>query len=387
MAAAIGIVLTAGGTWISAHSSIPSFHHPSENTQAAAGQKPQVAEEVFKNVQALRGVSVDDFMLTMGIMTSSLGFDCADCHELAGTDKVNWAADTPRKIRARKMVLMVKAINKENFGSRTLVTCFTCHRNRDRPLTTPTMAMLYGPVVSEPDDILVNAEGMPPAEQILDKYIAAIGGRQRLAGLRSYTAKATSLGFGGFGGQGQVEIYAEAPDKRATIIKFREAPGRDDNARTFDGKVGWIRTPLSVLGEYVVSGSELDGARFDAQLGFPGQINQILKNWRVSTSFGPIEDHDVYAVQGDGPRGTFATLYFDKQSGLLVRSLRYGPSPIGRIPTQVDYADYRDVNGIKFPFEWTFAWLDGRDAFQLSEVKTNVPIDELRFGKPSAAPQ
>ena len=64
-------------------------------------------------------------------------------------------------------------------------------------------------------------------------------------------------------------------------------------------------------------------------------------------------------------------------------SLRYGRSPIGRIPTQGDYADYRDVGGIKFPFRWTFAWLDGRESFQLTEVKTNVPIDAARFGKPS----
>jgi hypothetical protein len=74
-------------------------------------------------------------------------------------------------------------------------------------------------------------------------------------------------------------------------------------------------------------------------------------------------------------------LYFDKESGLLVRLLRYGKSPIGRVPTQVDYSDYRDVGGIKFPFRWTFAWLDGRDSFQLTEVQTNVPIDAAKFGR------
>jgi hypothetical protein len=354
--------------------------------QAQAGQ-PQLAENAFKNIQALRGLSVDDFMLTMGIMTSALGFDCSDCHPQAGTDKVDWAADTPRKVTARRMVRMVQTINRDNFGGRTMVTCFTCHRNRDRPLTTPTMKMLYGTVTPEADDFLPNEPGTPPADQILDKYIAALGGAQRLGALTSYTAKAASQGFGGFGGQGDVQIYAKAPDKRATIIVFKQAPGRDDNARTFDGKVGWIRTPLSVLGEYELTGSELDGARFDAELGFPGQIKQLLKNWRASNAFESINDHDCWAVQGDGPRGTFATLYFDKQSGLLVRSLRYGPSPIGRIPTQVDYDDYRDISGIKFPFKWTFAWLDGRDEFQLSEVRTNVPVDDARFGRPSTARQ
>jgi photosynthetic reaction center cytochrome c subunit len=355
--------------------------------QAGIAAKPKLSDEVFKNVQALKGIPVDDFMLTMGIMTSSLGFDCADCHERAGTDKVDWAADTPHKVTARKMVLMVQAINKTHFSGRQMVTCFTCHHNRDRPLTTPNMEMLYGSVVPEPDDYLPKNEAAPSADQILDKYIAALGGAQRLNGLTSYSAKGTSEGFGGFGGVGQVQIYAKAPNQRSTIIAFKDAPGREDNARTFDGQVGWIRTPLSVLGEYELTGSELDGARFDAHLGFPGQIKQILTNWRASIPFSRIDDHVVYAVQGDGPRGTFATLYFDTETGLLVRSLRYGPSPIGRIPTQVDYADYREVNGIKFPFKWTFAWLDGRDAFQLTEVNINVPIDAARFGEPSSARQ
>jgi hypothetical protein len=148
-----------------------------------------------------------------------------------------------------------------------------------------------------------------------------------------------------------------------------------------------MRTPLSVLGEDQLTGGELDGAKLDAQLAFPGQIKQVLRNWRVSTPFNRINDREVYAVQGDGPRGLFATLYFDKESGLLVRLLRYAPSPIGRVPTQVDFADYRDVGGIKFPFKYSFAWLDGIDTFQLTEVKTNVPVDAARFGKPSTAKQ
>lgn len=77
-----------------------------------------------------------------------------------------------------------------------------------------------------------------------------------------------------------------------------------------------------------------------------------------------------------------ATLYFDQKSGLLLRMVRYARTPIGRVPTQVDYTDYRDVGGIKMPFHLTFAWLDGRDAIQLSDVQTNVPIDPAKFERP-----
>jgi hypothetical protein len=369
--------------------------------QTAPQEKPLLAEQVFKNVQVLRGIPVDDFLGTMGIMAAALQFDCSDCHVAAGTEKVDWAADTPRKQMARVMVTMVATINKNNFGGRQLVTCWTCHRNRDKPLVTPVMATIYGTPTVEPDDIIVQAPGAPSAESILDRYIEAAGGAQRLAGLTSFVGKGTSVSFGGFGGDGAVEIVAQAPDKRATIIVFKEATGRGDQIRTYDGRTGWLRTPLNVLGEFQLTGTDLDGARVDAQLSFPGQIKQMLTNVRtgppttitdlpapfsqsVLQQGVPSEQaHVVDVVQGTGPRGLLVTLYFDRQSGLLLRELRYGSSPIGRIPTQIDFADYRDVNGIKLPFRITFAWLDGRDSIILNDITTNVPIDQAKFGRPA----
>ena len=369
--------------------------------QTAPQDKPLLAEQVFKNVQALKGIPVDDFMETMGIMTAALQFDCSDCHVGAGTDKVDWAADTPRKRMARNMVNMVAAINKNNFGGRQMVTCWTCHRNRDRPLTTPTMDVIYGMPPFDSDDVIVQSPLAPSAQSILDKYIQAVGGAQRLAGLTSFIGKGTSVGFGGFGGGGDVEIVAKAPDKRATIILFKQETGRGDQIRTYDGQTGWVRTPLNVVGEFQLVGSDLDGARFDAQLSFPGQLKQILTNVKSgpTTSITDLpapssqsslqkdvalgQTHAVDVVQGTGPRGILVTLYFDRQSGLLLRELRYGNSPIGRVPTQIDFADYREVNGIKFPFRITYAWLDGRDSIVLTDIKTNVPVDETKFGRPA----
>jgi hypothetical protein len=368
---------------------------------AQPAAQPQLSDQVFKNVQALKGIPVDDFLETMGVMSAALQFDCSDCHVGAGTDTVDWAADTPRKRTARRMVTMVANINKDNFGGRQMVTCWTCHRNRDKPLITPTMDVIYGMPPFEPDDVLVTVPGMPSADSILDKYIQASGGAQRLAGLTSFVGKGTSVGFGGFGGGGDVEIVAKAPDKRATIILFKAETGRGDQIRTYDGRTGWVRTPLNVLGEFQLQGGDLDGARFDAQLSFPGQIKQILTNLKSgpSTSITDLpapasqsslqqdvtlgQTHSVDVVQGNGPRNLLVTLYFDRQTGLLLRELRYGNSPIGRVPTQIDYADYRDVNGIKLPFRITYAWLDGRDSIVLNDIKTNVAIDETKFGRPA----
>jgi hypothetical protein len=163
-----------------------------------------------------------------------------------------------------------------------------------------------------------------------------------------------------------------------------------------------LETPLTVLGKYQLTGGELDGARLDAQLSFPSQITQALSNLRVSM---PISISDLPApssqtskdvsrvaigqdrlgnvVQGTGPRGILANLYFDQQSGLLLRVVRYGRSPIGRVPTQVDYGDYREVNGIKMPFHMVFAWMDGRDAIQLSDIQINLSIDASKFAPPA----
>lgn len=369
--------------------------------QTTPAQKPLMAEQVFKNVKALKGIPVDDFMETMGLISAALSYDCSDCHTGAGTDKVNWAADTPRKVVARTMVTMVANINKNNFGGRNMVTCWTCHRNRDRPLSTPTFETIYGEPSLVADDVVQSTPGLPSPESILDKYIAAVGGAQRLAGLTSIDATGTSAGFGGFGGGGAAEIVSKAPDQHSTIILFKAETGRGDQVRSYDGKTGWVRTPLNILGEYQLQGGDLDGARFDAQLAFPGQIKQILTNLKtgppvriselgMSQSQAAVlkqttgKSYLTDVVQGNGPRGLLVTLYFDRDTGLLVRELRYSETPIGRVPTQTDFSDYRDVNGIKFPFKMAYVWLDGRDSIVLSDIKTNVPVDEAKFGRPPA---
>lgn len=370
--------------------------------RAQSQQKAQTSDQVFKNIQVLKGTTVDDFMGTMGVMSAALGFDCSECHLNAGTDKVDWAADTRNKVIARRMVTMMQTINKENFSGRQMVTCWSCHHGRDRPATTPQLEAVYGPGSTEMDDALTQMPGQPEASEILDKYLQAIGGAQKLAAVKSYIATGNSIGFGGFGGGAEVHIYAKSPDQRATHIEFKAETGRGEVWRTYNGHMGWIKSPLTVLPEYELTGGELDGARLDAQMGFPGQIKQVLTNLRVSlpitisdlpapssqtsqdakATAGLGQDRLVNVVQGAGPNGMLATLYFDQKSNLLLRMVRYARSPIGRVPTQVDYTDYRDAGGVLMPYHLTFAWLDGRDAIQLNKVETNVPIDAAVFGKP-----
>src|SRR5262245_32187551 len=105
--------------------------------QAPAAGRPQMAEEAFKNIQVLKGIPVDEFMGTMGLFSAALSVCCGDCHQGAGTSNPKWEADPPRKQTARRMVQMVNNINRDNFGGRQVVTCWTCHRGSQRPSATP----------------------------------------------------------------------------------------------------------------------------------------------------------------------------------------------------------------------------------------------------------
>src|SRR5262245_62230208 len=107
----------------------------------AFAQKPQLAEEAFKNVQVLKGISADEFMSTMGIFSAALGMSCEDCHASNDTKWENYALDTsPRKRIARRMVQMAATINKDNFSGRQMITCWTCHRGGNSPRITPNLS-------------------------------------------------------------------------------------------------------------------------------------------------------------------------------------------------------------------------------------------------------
>lgn len=345
-------------------------------------RKPVLAEEAFKNIQVLKGVPVDDFMGMMGLMSTSLGFCCSNCHKGAGTDAVKWEDDTPNKITARRMVTMVSELNKTNFQGRQVVTCWTCHRGRDFPIITPAIDDVYGGGNARPDDVQRTNQFGAAANAIIDKYLEAIGGAQRWAAITSYVAKGKGAGFAGLGGDATVDVYAKSPDQRATYIHFPQAE-RGESVRTFDGHTGWLATPRAALRKYELFGGELDGARVDALLSFPNQIPKALTNLRTVNDT-TIDGHLVHAVQGLGQKGLIATLYFDADSGLLTRVVRLTNSAIGRVPTQVDYSDYRNVGNLKVPFKWTFSWLDGQDEIQLTNVQFNVAIDASKFAEPKA---
>ena len=368
-------IAVATGMMPTVHAQQPS----SSQVAAATPATPQMSDKVFKNVQVLKGITVDEFMGTMGVYTTSLSLCCGNCHVGAGTSNPKWEDDSnPRKRTARAMTLMVQNINKTSFGGRQVVTCWTCHRGQLSPSVTPPLDFAYGDAVVNPPDVLSrDPNAAKTVDQIFTRFIEAEGGAARINALTSYTGKGKSLLFGEVGEGNPAEVFAKADGHYASYVHQQEG----DVVRAFDGTTAWWQLPLTVTPQYPLTGTLLEGQKFDATMAFPWKIRTFFNNWRVS--FGQtIDGTDVDVIQGSLPSGMIGTLYFDKKTGLLKRYIRYANTMVGRIPTQVDYSDYRDVAGVKMPFKFGYAWVSERDDWTMTGYEPNVNIDNAKFGRP-----
>ena len=143
---------------------------------------------------------------------------------------------------------------------------------------------------------------------------------------------------------------------------------------------GWIASPNNpVLLLPLAPGAESDGARLDAQLFFPAEIKQALTRWRSGFPQTSVGDKDVQVISGSAPGGTRVKLFFDMKSGLLVRQLRYSSTIVGTNPYQIDYADYRDVNGQKLPYQWTVTWTNGQSTWRVQQIQADLAIPDRKI--------
>ena len=351
---------------------------------AAQQEKPPMADDVFENIQVLRGLTVDEFMGTMGFISASLSMNCSDCHDPTST--ATYALDNPRKQMARRMIVMVDSLNKTSFGGRRVVTCYSCHRGADSPKITPSLLEQYSaPPEDDPNEVELSRiprPNTPSADQVFDRYLQALGGAQTVAAMNSFVARGTYSGFDTLGVAVPVDVYAKSPNQRAIVVHLGSQA--TDNVRVVDGRNAWITSTGTLMPIPVVplSGGELEGAKLEAGLSFPGQIRQLLKEWRSGFPSTAIDDTPVDVVQGMQADQTPVKFFFDRKTGLLVRLVRYTNTRLGFNPTQIDYADYRTVAGVQMPFKITTTWTDGQSVIQLEELRENVPVDAARFARP-----
>ena len=263
------------------------------------------------------------------------------------------------------------------------MTCYTCHRGSPAPKVIPSLLEQYSaPPADDPNEVEITRRvaSVPSADAILNRYIQALGGAERLAALTSFVAKGTYEGFDSYHGKVALELYATAMGQRTLVAHTQNG----DSVTTYDGRNAWIvgpDKPVSVL--QLVPGGDLDGIKLDSDLAFPSKLKQALTDWRTGFPTTTIDDREVEVVQAMAG-GSRVKLFFDKETGLLSRVVRYSKTIVGSVPVQMDYSDYREVAAVKIPFQWRVTWTDGQSTYILNDVQSNVAIDQAKFAKPAA---
>jgi len=337
-------------------------------TAAPASNSARAAEADFKNLKVLNGIPSDQLIPSMRFITSSLGVQCTFCHVEGHFDDDS----KNEKQIARSMMRMMYAINKNYFDGTREVTCYSCHRGMPRPNGVPAVAVGSPPPGRA--DVIGLPTDLPSADQIIDNFIRALGGTAALEKI-STRVETGSMQVDGksFG----VEFFDKGPDKELLI----QHGSAGDSLTVLDSNSGWISAPGRPTRN--LSGPDLDAARADADLQFALHIKDMFPELRVEYPEA-VDGHDAYVVAGNREGWPSWKFYFDEQSGLLMRVVRYAESPLGLDPTQIDYTDYRAVDGVQIPFTWTSARSGSRSTIQIETIQQNVTIDDDKFMKPGS---
>lgn len=354
-----------------------------EQVVSAQAEQPRTAEQVFKNIQVLKGIPADQMLPTMSFIAGSLGVDCNHCH-VNPFEK----DEKPTKLRAREMMVMMQKINADNFKGATVVNCATCHQGRTQPRTVAPLAHVDFRKILEPGA----APGpLPTADEVLAKYTQALGGKDKLDKLTTMVMKAS-----------RTEVRGPNPPRTNAGEMFRKAPNKllivqktpqGEFSQAYNGTILWSGNAQGA--QEVRRAQDVNGARRDAV---------FTRNIALKEQFSTMEvkgrewigDKEAYVVEG-----TFADtalertlfnvkrerLYFDTKSGLLLRrSLEYDTS-LGRLPEQTDFDDYRAVEGVMVPFTIISSRPPFTNITKFSEITLNTPLDDAKFEMPKKPAQ
>lgn len=286
-----------------------------------------------KNVQLLKDLTPTQLQRTMNMMRGSLGTHCDYCHVVTEKDGWDFASDAkPEKKQAREMIAMTMELNQKFFQGRPIVSCNTCHRGSTKPVALVTL-----PQPQPPFPTPVEAKpALPEAKEVIARYAAAIGDTSKF---HSFAMKGTRDNA-----QGKTApIEASQGPGGAARILTSNPEGETENV--LDGKGGGTtRTPKEATrplkpGELEHLTQLLEATAFVLPSDIPPDAKVAQK------------EEDSWMVAGNLRPGVRQRLFFDSKSGLLTKRIITVDTPIGRIPQETDYSDYRDVGGgVKLPF-------------------------------------
>ncbi|PWT88235.1 MAG: hypothetical protein C5B55_13470 [Blastocatellia bacterium] len=365
-------------------------------TTATATQAPaeKTVDEVQKNIQVLKGLPQSQLIPVMNFMGASLGVRCNYCHVNKG-GVWDYASDEKgEKKSAREMISLVMNTNKNTFKGSPEVSCYTCHRGRTQvahtvsfPMPTPeprpsaqaqgqAPAQTPGQTQAQPQgEGQQQREALPTPEEILAKYYQAIGGSAAIDKLTSRVMKGTAVTSNGT--ELGYEIAQSGPEMMLATITTDQGVIE----RGFNGTAGWEK---SARGIRDLSAAELTYFRRYSSLLRDIKLQDQFS--RISVAGKPkIDGRYVYVLRATTATGQREQLYFDAETGLLIRRSLSITTPVGTIPEQVEFSDYRDVDGMKVPFVVKVSSTDPNVNVtrKFTEVKLNVPVEAKRFNKPA----
>jgi hypothetical protein len=374
--------------------------------QPAAPRGP-LAPEKYKNIQVLKDVPADQVDGIMRFMSASLGVHCDFCH--VASDTGTWPMDKDdkkNKQTARTMVTMMNAINAANFDGKPTVNCASCHHGRNEPdrlpplaveLTADQIAAAAARAQFQPQNPPPARGDAPPAgrgapggpagrggpprptetiDQVLDAYLQALGGR---AAVEKVTSRVMRGSVTDRAGQASpILVEEKAPRMVRQSIDSKPAP----STWASDGAAAWAQEGSNT---WVLSTAlELQDVSRLADLTLPLSLKERYQNLQV-TRYARLDGREMIIVTGRSAPTVTEQFYFDRQTGLLARRVIGTRTFYGNLPEQIDYSDYRDVSGVKTPFQIRRATWESVLNAKFADVKVNVPVDAARFAKPAGA--
>ena len=345
-------------------------------------------EQVYKNIQVLKGLPTSQLLPVMHQMRAALGVRCDYCH-IAENGKY-WMDDKPAKQTARRMLRMVFEINQNHFGGQPVVTCNSCHRGSTVPVAMPGVNQGAFANTTRAEPGTPPLEPLPTVDAILDKYVQALGGRAAIENVKSRHTQVTMLRpklvNGGTPNAAMIaraetwtaEIYQKAPDKYLSTMTTPNGV----ISQGFNGAVGWVNTSA---GQRQMSSAALAQVKRMADL---QQDLKIKENYTKLTVVGKerIADREAWIIAASTDEQRRESFFFDTQNGLLLRRVTLTRTALGDDPEQTDYEDYRVVDGVKLPFKITVSYLDDNHygtARVISVVKQNLTIEDAKFNPPA----
>lgn len=339
------------------------------DTSVNAQEKP--AQPKFKNLQVLKDVPPDQLIPAMQFITASLGVECEFCHVRDAFEK----DDKQAKQTARRMIQMMFAINANQFQGERAVTCYTCHRGSAKPVSIP-MVDSKAPYVSESrlaaGPAVDSPTGLPSASDVVEKYIQAVGGAAAIQNVKNRVESGTvTFGVGpGF----PVDILSKSPSQHSMIVHLPAG----DSFTVLNNQNGWFKSPAGPVHD--MPQADIEGAKLDADLQFPINIKNFKELKVIRTE--KVGEHDAILLFATNSSGPPLELYLDRQTGLLLRQLRFGSSPLGLNPTQIDYDDYKTFDGVQVPLHLVITRPNRTLDIHLLQVMQNVPLDDAKFARP-----